>query len=65
MVTRPYEYQKLDGKDRRVLQLVQRDGALSQAEIAKLLARETVRRQLLEAQSVDEVLAIVKKEDGG
>lgn len=41
MVARPYEYQKLDAKDRRILQLVQRDGAFAQAEIAKKVGLST------------------------
>ncbi len=41
MVTRPYEYQKLDAKDVRILQLVQRDGADAQSEIAKQVGLST------------------------
>lgn len=41
MVTRPYEHQRLDAKDRRILQLVQRDGASAQAEIAKKVGLST------------------------
>ena len=41
MPVSPNEYQKLDAKDVRILQLVQRDGALSQAEIAKKVGLST------------------------
>ena len=41
MPVSPNEYQKLDAKDLRILQLVQRDGALSQAEIAKKVGLST------------------------
>jgi Lrp/AsnC family leucine-responsive transcriptional regulator len=56
MVTRPYEYQKLDAKDRRILQLVQRDGTSAQAEIAKKVGLSTAavneRLRKLEASGV-------------
>jgi Lrp/AsnC family leucine-responsive transcriptional regulator len=56
MVARPYEYQKLDAKDRRILQLVQRDGAFAQAEIAKKVGLSTAavneRLRKLEANGV-------------
>jgi Lrp/AsnC family leucine-responsive transcriptional regulator len=56
MVKRTKEYQKLDGKDRRILHLVQRDGALSQAEIAKKVGLSTAavneRLRKLEASGV-------------
>ena len=41
MVRRPKEYQKLDAKDRRILQLVQRDAKLAQSEIAKKVGLST------------------------
>jgi Lrp/AsnC family leucine-responsive transcriptional regulator len=41
MAKKTKEYQSLDGKDRRILHLVQRDGALSQAEIAKKVGLST------------------------
>jgi Lrp/AsnC family transcriptional regulator, leucine-responsive regulatory protein len=41
MAKKAKEYQSLDGKDRRILHLVQRDGALSQAEIAKKVGLST------------------------
>jgi Lrp/AsnC family leucine-responsive transcriptional regulator len=56
MVARPYEYQKLDAKDRRILQLVQRDGASAQAEIARKVGLSTAavneRLRKLEASGV-------------
>jgi len=56
MVTRPYEYQKLDAKDVRILQLVQRDGAHAQSEIAKQVGLSTAavneRLRKLEANGV-------------
>lgn len=56
MVTRPYEHLKLDAKDRRILQLVQRDGASAQAEIAKKVGLSTAavneRLRKLEASGV-------------
>ena len=56
MVAKPYEYQKLDAKDRRILQLVQRDGAFAQAEIAKKVGLSTAavneRLRKLEASGV-------------
>lgn len=41
MVRKPKEYQSLDGKDRRILQLVQRDGSIAQAEIARKVGLST------------------------
>ncbi len=41
MASKAKEYQSLDAKDRRILHLVQRDGALSQAEIAKKVGLST------------------------
>jgi len=41
MGRRPKEYQKLDAKDRRILQLVQRDANLAQSEIAKKVGLST------------------------
>jgi Lrp/AsnC family leucine-responsive transcriptional regulator len=41
MLKRLKEYQSLDGKDRRILQLVQRDGTLAQAEIARKVGLST------------------------
>jgi len=41
MVRRPKEYQPLDGRDRRILQLVQRDASLAQAEIARKVGLST------------------------
>lgn len=56
MVTRPYEYQTLDAKDRRILQLVQRDGTSAQAAIAKKVGLSTAavneRLRKLEASGV-------------
>lgn len=56
MVTRPYEYQKLDAKDRRILQLVQRDGTSAQAAIARKVGLSTAavneRLRKLEASGV-------------
>jgi mannitol/fructose-specific phosphotransferase system IIA component (Ntr-type) len=64
-------FDALDGQPARILVglVIPRQKKLlhikTLAEIAKLLAREGVRRQLLESQTVEQVLAIVKKEDGG
>lgn len=56
MVTRPYEYQTLDAKDRRILQLVQRDGTSAQSAIAKKVGLSTAavneRLRKLEASGV-------------
>lgn len=56
MAKKPKEYQSLDGKDRRILQLVQRDGALAQAEIARKVGLSTAavneRLRKLEASGV-------------
>ena len=56
MAIKPKTYQSLDGKDRRILQLVQRDGTLSQAEIAKKVGLSTAavneRLRKLEASGV-------------
>ena len=56
MVSRPKEYQKLDTKDRRILQLVQRDGTLAQSEIARKVGLSTAsvneRLRKLEASGV-------------
>ena len=41
MVTTPKTSQKLDGKDRRILHLVQRDANLAQSEIAKKVGLST------------------------
>jgi Lrp/AsnC family leucine-responsive transcriptional regulator len=41
MAKKTKEYQSLDAKDRRILHLVQRDGALSQAEIARKVGLST------------------------
>ncbi|HTR96964.1 MAG TPA: Lrp/AsnC family transcriptional regulator [Candidatus Acidoferrales bacterium] len=41
MLKRTKEYQALDFKDRRILQLVQRDGSLAQAEIARRVGLST------------------------
>jgi Lrp/AsnC family leucine-responsive transcriptional regulator len=41
MAKKPKEYQSLDARDRRILHLVQRDGSLSQAEIAKKVGLST------------------------
>jgi Lrp/AsnC family transcriptional regulator, leucine-responsive regulatory protein len=41
MAKKPKEYPTLDAKDRRILQLVQRDGALAQAEIARKVGLST------------------------
>ena len=41
MVKKPKEQQALDARDRRILHLVQRDGALSQAEIARKVGLST------------------------
>jgi len=41
MPKRPKEYQRLDSKDRRLLHLVQRDGTLSQAEMARKVGLST------------------------
>ena len=64
-------FDALDGQPARVLVglMIPRQKKLlhikTLAEIAKLLARETVRKQLLECESADQVLAIVKREDSG
>lgn len=56
MLKKPKEYQPLDAKDRRILQLVQRDGSLAQAEIAKKVGLSTAavneRLRKLEASGV-------------
>lgn len=56
MLKKPKEYQPLDAKDRRLLQMVQRDGALSQSEMARKvgLSTATVNERLrkLEASGV-------------
>jgi Lrp/AsnC family leucine-responsive transcriptional regulator len=41
MAKKPKEYQHLDARDRRILHLVQRDGALAQAEIARKVGLST------------------------
>ena len=56
MLKKPKEYQTLDAKDRRILQLVQRDGKLAQSEIAKKVGLSTAavneRLRKLEASGV-------------
>ncbi len=56
MLKKPKEYQPLDAKDRRILQIVQRDGSLAQAEIAKKVGLSTAavneRLRKLEASGV-------------
>ena len=56
MLIAPKEYQSIDAKDRRILQLVQRDGTLAQSEIARKVGLSTAsvneRLRKLEASGV-------------
>lgn len=70
MASGPKERSKLDGKDRRILALVQRDGSLAQAEIARRVGLSTAAvnerlRKLEQSGTIRRWAAIVDPESVG